>query len=34
VLGAVTLVFTFAFIAANFVVDILYAFVDPRLRLT
>lgn len=34
VLGAVTLVFTFFFIAANFVVDILYAFVDPRLRLT
>ena len=34
VLGAVTLVFTFSFIAANFIVDILYAFVDPRLRLT
>jgi peptide/nickel transport system permease protein len=34
VLGAVTLVFTFAFIALNFIVDILYAFVDPRLRLT
>jgi ABC-type dipeptide/oligopeptide/nickel transport system permease component len=34
VLGAVTLVFTFFFITANFIVDILYAFVDPRLRLT
>lgn len=34
VLGAVTLVFTFAFIILNFIVDILYAFVDPRLRLT
>ena len=34
VLGAVTLVFTFFFIIANFIVDILYAFVDPRLRLT
>jgi peptide/nickel transport system permease protein len=34
VLSAVTLVFTFVFIALNFLVDILYAFVDPRLRLT
>ena len=34
VLGAVTLVFTTAFIVLNFFVDILYVFVDPRLRLT
>lgn len=34
VLGAVTLVFTTAFIVLNFLVDILYVFVDPRLRLT
>ena len=34
VLGAVTLIFTTAFIVGNFLVDILYAFVDPRLRLS
>lgn len=32
VLAAVTLMFTAAFIAINFLVDILYAFIDPRIR--
>ena len=32
VLAVVTLMFTAAFIAINFLVDILYAFIDPRIR--
>ena len=32
VVVAVTLLFTFLYVAINFVVDILYAFVDPRIR--
>ena len=32
VLAVVTLMFTAAFIAMNFLVDIMYAFIDPRIR--
>jgi peptide/nickel transport system permease protein len=32
VVVAVTLMFTFFYVAINFVVDILYGFVDPRIR--
>jgi peptide/nickel transport system permease protein len=34
VLAVVTLIFTAVFIVANFVVDILYAFIDPRIHYT
>ncbi|MDP2948736.1 MAG: ABC transporter permease [Chloroflexota bacterium] len=33
VLSVVVLIFTLAFVLANFLVDILYAYVDPRIRL-
>lgn len=32
VLAVVTLLFTLAFVSANFIVDVLYSFVDPRIR--
>jgi len=32
VLAVVTLIFTLVFIVANFLVDILYAYIDPRIR--
>ncbi len=34
VLSIVTLLFTLAYVAASFLTDVLYAFVDPRIRLT
>jgi peptide/nickel transport system permease protein len=33
VVQAITLIFTVAFIAINILVDVLYGFVDPRIRL-
>jgi len=34
VLVVVTLLFTFGFVLINFITDILYAIIDPRIRLT
>ena len=34
VLVVVTLLFTFGFVLINFITDILYALIDPRIRLT
>jgi ABC-type dipeptide/oligopeptide/nickel transport system permease component len=34
ILVVITVMFTALFIAANFVADVLYAFIDPRIRYT